>query len=72
MSATAQQEVDSLDRVLTRLATTEETNLEKVGVEVMQPRLPDHTVLGDEPAKFALLCTWSPAHKPAREHDCRC
>ncbi len=45
MSATAQQEVDSLDRVLTRLATTEETNLEKVGVEVMQTRLPDHTVL---------------------------
>lgn len=45
MSATAQQEVDSLDRVLTRLATTEETNLEKVGVEVTQARLPDHTVL---------------------------
>ena len=45
MSATAQQEVDSLDRVLTRLATTEETNLEKVGVEVTQTRLPGHTVL---------------------------
>ncbi len=43
MSATAQQEVASLDRVLTRLATTEETNLEKVGVEVMHTRLPDHT-----------------------------
>ena len=31
MAATPQQEVESLDRVLTRLATTEETNLEKVG-----------------------------------------
>ena len=31
MAATAQQEVESLDRVLTRLATTEEANLEKVG-----------------------------------------
>lgn len=30
MAATAQQEVESLDRVLTRLATTEEDNLEKV------------------------------------------
>lgn len=30
MAATAQQEVESLDRVLTRLATTEEANLEKV------------------------------------------
>lgn len=30
MTATAQQEVDSLDRVLTRLATTDEGNLEKV------------------------------------------
>lgn len=30
MAATAQQEVESLDRVLTRLATTEENNLEKV------------------------------------------
>ena len=31
MAATAQQEVESLDRVLLRLATTEEANLEKVG-----------------------------------------
>lgn len=31
MAATAKQEVDSLDRVLTRLATTDERNLEKVG-----------------------------------------
>ena len=31
MTATAQQEVESLDRVLTRLATTEEGSLEKVG-----------------------------------------
>ena len=30
MAATAQQEVESLDRVLTRLATTEENSLEKV------------------------------------------
>lgn len=30
MAATAQQEVDSLDRVLTRLGTTDEGNLEKV------------------------------------------
>ena len=32
MAATAQQEVESLDRVLLRLATTEEVNLEKVGL----------------------------------------
>lgn len=55
MSATAQQEVDSLDRVLTRLATTEETNLEKVGVEVMQERLPDHTVLEISQLNFLFL-----------------
>lgn len=71
MSATAQQEVDSLDRVLTRLATTEETNLEKVGVEVLQRRLPAHST-GDEPAKFPLLHKRSPAKRPARDHDCRC
>ena len=55
MSATAQQEVDSLDRVLTRLATTEETNLEKVGVEVVQTRLPDHIVLEMSQLNF-LFC----------------
>ena len=34
MTATAEQEVNSLDRVLTRLATTEESNLEKVRAEM--------------------------------------
>lgn len=40
MAATAQQEVESLDRVLTRLATTEEANLEKVRTQNTHPKLP--------------------------------
>ncbi|DBB07277.1 TPA: hypothetical protein ACH3X3_008782 [Trebouxia sp. C0006] len=68
MSATAQQEVDSLDRVLTRLATTEETNLEKV----LSRLLP--VVLGQlksphEITKKKVLEMLSHVNKRVRGHD---
>ena len=60
MAATAQQEVESLDRVLTRLATTEEANLEKVRTQNTHPKLP------------ARLCTCDPSARSFFSTIIRC
>ena len=59
MTATAQQEVESLDRVLTRLATTEESNLEKVGCAArtcLLSRIPFAvSTLGQRSMRYSLI-----------------